>query len=172
MLPPTSQGFTIIELLFTMAVAVILLSVGIPSFQSLMQNSRVTAQANEFVTAVHTARSEAIKRDTPVALCASTDAATCAGSNNWASGWIIFTDSSGTAGTLNGTDTLLRSYKSLGGQSTLSAPSTNFVRYLQTGALAGSAVNFTLQAPGCSGDEVRSITISPQGHVRVQLQSC
>ena len=172
MLVRINQGFTLIELMLAIAIGAILLGIGLPSFQSFMQSSRVVTQTNEFVSSINSSRSEAIKRSTPVALCSSSNATSCAASDDWESGWIIFTDSSGTPGTLDGTDSLLRAFGALGGSSTLGATGINFLRYLQTGALSGASVNFTLQVADCSGDDSRQITINRQGHVRVQTQSC
>lgn len=170
---PGCRGFTLIELLLTVVIGSILLGIGMPSFKSFVQNSRVTTQTNEFVTAVNTSRSEAIKRSTPITLCASTDGATCAGSNNWATGWIIFTDSSGTAGVLDSPgDTLLRAYNALDGNNSLTTTATVFVRYLQSGALSGSSVEFKLQPHDCGEDEGKKITLNRLGYVRVATETC
>ena len=56
-----SSGFTLVELMITLAIAGILVAVGIPSFNSTISDSRLTSYANEFVTALNLARSEAIK---------------------------------------------------------------------------------------------------------------
>ena len=51
------NGFTLIELMITLAVAAIVLTVGIPSFQDFVYNNRLTTQANRFVTDMALARS-------------------------------------------------------------------------------------------------------------------
>jgi type IV fimbrial biogenesis protein FimT len=56
------RGFTLLELMVTVAVLAILLTVGVPSFRDLIQNNRVTTQTNELVTALNFARAEAVKR--------------------------------------------------------------------------------------------------------------
>ena len=56
------QGFTLLELMVAIAVLAILATVGVPSFQDLIQNNRVTTQTNELVTALNLARTEAVKR--------------------------------------------------------------------------------------------------------------
>ncbi len=85
------SGFTIVELMITVSVASILLAVAVPSFNQLMVTNRLTTQANDFVSALNYARSEAIKRNTSVSLCraSSATATTCAtAAGNW-SDWII-----------------------------------------------------------------------------------
>lgn len=55
-------GFTLVELMITIAVAAILLATATPSFTSLIQNHRLVAQHNDFVANLNLARSEAVKR--------------------------------------------------------------------------------------------------------------
>jgi len=66
---PTVRGFTLIELMVTLTVAMILLAIAVPSFTYVTVSSRLTTTANELVTALTVARSEAIKRNVPVAFC-------------------------------------------------------------------------------------------------------
>ena len=83
------SGFTMIELLVTVAIAAIVLAIGIPNFSKLLKENRTTTQTNLFVSSVNLARSEAVKRGVPVTLCASTDTISCAESTDWSTGWIF-----------------------------------------------------------------------------------
>jgi len=67
------QGFTLWELLMTLLVAGILIGVGVPNMMEFQRNGLMTAAANELVTDVLLARSEAVKRQAPVAVCLSDD---------------------------------------------------------------------------------------------------
>ena len=62
-------GMTVLEMLVTMAIAVILLGVGVPSFSSAILSSRLSTQASDVFGALQRARSEAITRATPVSSC-------------------------------------------------------------------------------------------------------
>jgi prepilin-type N-terminal cleavage/methylation domain-containing protein len=64
-----SAGFTLIELLVAMAVLVIIIAIAAPSFQSMMESNRLTAQNNELVSVLNLARSEAIRRRAPMSVC-------------------------------------------------------------------------------------------------------
>jgi type IV fimbrial biogenesis protein FimT len=68
-----AAGFTIIELMVTLTVAGILLAVGIPSFQQIIANNRLTGQANELVAALTLARSQAITTNRAVSFCRATN---------------------------------------------------------------------------------------------------
>ncbi len=56
----TSRGFTLLELMVTLAVAAILLSVGVPTFRSVIMDNSLACQVNQFVTSVNMARSAAV----------------------------------------------------------------------------------------------------------------
>jgi len=84
-------GFTLIELVVTMAVAAILITVAVPSMRTFIQNGRINTQINDLIGDLSLARSEAIKRRTNVGICKSANGTTCAG-GNWRDGRAIFVD--------------------------------------------------------------------------------
>lgn len=88
-------GFTLIELMVTLAVAAILLSTAAPSFVMLIANNRAASAANDVLASLHFARSEAVKRAADVSLCPSSDGAGCIDGTSWADGWILFVDTNG-----------------------------------------------------------------------------
>ena len=55
------HGFTLLELLVTLAVASILLSVGVPSFRGVIMDNRMVRDSNQFVASVNLARSAAVR---------------------------------------------------------------------------------------------------------------
>lgn len=71
----TEPGFTLIELMVTLAVAGILLAVGIPSYRSLTVGNHLSTVSNQLVSSLQVARMEAIKRNGPVQFCGDTAAA-------------------------------------------------------------------------------------------------
>ena len=85
-------GFTLIELMITLAIVGFLLMVGVPSLKTFMQGNQLIASTNELISALHVARSEAIKLNTRVSVCESSNGKTCATTGSWKSGWIVFVD--------------------------------------------------------------------------------
>jgi type IV fimbrial biogenesis protein FimT len=87
----SSAGFTLVELMITLLVGAILLGIAVPSFRNFVQDSRLTTESNSLVYSLNLARSEAVKSDGSVEVCASTNGTSCGGL--WASGWIVCTPS-------------------------------------------------------------------------------
>ncbi len=79
-------GYSVIELMTVLAIVAILLAVGVPSFNALLQNQRMTTTVNDFFAAVNLTRSEAIQRGTRVDLIPAGDGA------DWDKGWIVLID--------------------------------------------------------------------------------
>jgi type IV fimbrial biogenesis protein FimT len=99
------RGFTLIELMVTIAILAILISLAAPGFQRLLATNAVAGAVNALLSDVALGRSEAIKRGKPVTICLSarTDEATetnvvCSTgtlTRTWAAGWISFVDNDG-----------------------------------------------------------------------------
>ena len=104
------RGFTLIELMVAIAITAILLTVALPSFEVTLNSNRLTSSANEFVTALQTARMEAIRRNQHTAVCfsasAESAAPTCGAAG--ADGWITFVDAD-SDGSFDAGDSLLMS---------------------------------------------------------------
>jgi type IV fimbrial biogenesis protein FimT len=166
-------GLTLLELMMTLAVAAILLTIGAPGYHSVIQNNRAATQINSLVSALNLARSEAVKRGSRVSICASSNQTSCSGSPDWATGWIVFTDNSGVDGSLDAGDSLLRVADALTGSTALVVTSDaddsflQYLQYLSNGQInRDSSVTFSLTVPGCTGDNVRNVSISLPGRVR------
>jgi len=91
---PHLRGVTLIELMVAISVLVILTAVGVPNFESALNNTRLSSSANELGGAVQLARAESIRRNRSVVLCRSETLAACAAGNEW-SAWIVFVDTNG-----------------------------------------------------------------------------
>lgn len=164
------RGFTLLELMTAITVLGVLLGLAIPSFRDIIRNNRVTTQTNDLVSALNYARSEALKRSNPVTACSSTNGTTCAGVNNWSTGWIVFTDINAN-GTLDGADERLQQWPATTGGITLNSTTRAYVRYASTGMSSGSET-FSLLKPGCVGNYARQITVSTTGRIGSAVVAC
>ncbi|MEM7401626.1 MAG: GspH/FimT family pseudopilin [Pseudomonadota bacterium] len=85
------SAFTLIELMITLAVAAVVLTLGVPSFNNVIERNQLTAHINELVATLNFARSEAVKRNSSIRVCQSSDGISCGGTG-YEEGWIIFSD--------------------------------------------------------------------------------
>ena len=90
-----ARGFTLVELMVTLSVMAILAAIAAPSFSEALLGTRLSSYANNLASTAFFARSEAIKRNAIVTVCASSDGATCASSGGWEQGWIVMCNTSG-----------------------------------------------------------------------------
>ncbi|SJZ85619.1 GspH/FimT family pseudopilin [Novilysobacter spongiicola] len=88
--PAGPAGFTLVELMVTIAVAAVLLAIATPSFTAIANSNRLTSAANELVGSFQSARMEAVRLNARTEVCASADGATCGG-NDW-SQWLVRVD--------------------------------------------------------------------------------
>lgn len=102
-------GFTLMELVIAVAVALMLAAFAAPSFENISQNTQSAGEYNALTRALHYARSEAIKTSDSVSVCARATDSSCG--TDWANGWIVFTDSlsnGGSESVVDATDAVLR----------------------------------------------------------------
>ncbi|WP_158081309.1 GspH/FimT family pseudopilin [Rhodoferax fermentans] len=87
-----SAGFSLIELMVVIAIAAILATLAVPSFQGMIASSNLTSTTNDLVATFARARSDAVRRGKRVTVCMSANGAQCATSGTWSQGWIMFND--------------------------------------------------------------------------------
>lgn len=170
------RGFTLIELVMTVFLGTTMLTLGTPMFTDVMLNNRMVTETNLLVSALNTARSEAIKRGERVTLCKSNDQTSCGDSSvNWEDGWIVFNDPNNTGVYDNGTEELLLVSTGLESDSTLRV-GTNFsayVSYLPSGRSSGNGgVSDTFRLCDERGAEHgRAMRINAVGRIWTAKQS-
>lgn len=88
------SGFSLIEMAVTLLVIAIIASIAIPSFTAIVNNNRLATAANELVATLQFARMEAVRRNSRVIVCSSSDAQAAVPSctsGSWGQ-WIVFAD--------------------------------------------------------------------------------
>jgi type IV fimbrial biogenesis protein FimT len=98
------RGFSLIELVTTLAVVGVVLLLAAPAFSRLLGDTRVDAAAETLVSHMAYARTLAVNRGVRVSLCSSSDGRTCSGTPDWRSGWLVFFGSPAGDGSIPASD--------------------------------------------------------------------
>lgn len=171
-----SSGFSLLEFLVAIIILVILITIAMPNFRAVLQNNRTQSLANELVSALNLARSEAIKRGISVSLCAAADSTLSSCGSNWNNGWLVFTNPNEDASFDNNTsEILLRTQQIIGpGYAISNTPSSGVATYTSTGFPLSTTGNmvFTINASGCTGNNNRNVTISTTGRITNTAVAC
>lgn len=119
------RGFTLIELMIAIAIVAILVVIATPSYEYLMTTNRMAGEINEFVSSLHFARSEAVKRGQQVVVCKSDTKVCladgdpgdcgCTNAGDWGQGWILFADSLTLNDTVDAGESIIKGYPPLKG---------------------------------------------------------
>jgi type IV fimbrial biogenesis protein FimT len=150
------SGFTLIEMMVTISVLAILLAIAVPSFQEVTLSSKLTSLANDFVASAQLARSEAIKRNRPARLCASSDGSTCTG--DWADGWVVLREDG----------VVVQAQKKLPDGFMMSGNVTS-ISFSATGVGVTAAATLTVcRATPSEGSQERVVSISSTGRPSVE----
>lgn len=86
------KGFTLIELIITLAIMGILSAYGLPNFYELKLNKQLQSERNRLTGSLQLARSYSVMHQSFVIVCPSLSGNGCDNQSNWHEGWIIFTD--------------------------------------------------------------------------------
>jgi type IV fimbrial biogenesis protein FimT len=165
-----AAGFTLVELMVTIAVAAIVVAVGVPSFLRTLARHTIASQAEELQDAVRMGRNEAMKRSGPVVLCRTEESnpSHCAGSGGSWQTWVLFTDVA-RSGSFAAGDAVLRQRQDASRRTTVTGDAAS-IRFEATGiarADVGSAV-FVLGERGATDRaQQRQVCVNPRGEVAI-----
>lgn len=183
------QGFTLVELVVTIALLAILTTLAAPSFAELLRQWRRDSATRELTTSLQLARSEAIKSSRQMVVCPSTDGESCEASNEWNTGWIVFVDdgadtfANANNQTYDTDERILKVASAQSGIASIASPGVQWLVFLPngimrtgtgTGAAAtfnNAATTFTITPSGATdATQVDNINVSLVGRVTVMTE--
>lgn len=178
-----SRGVTLVEMLVVIAIVAILAAIAAPSFRQMTVDTRMSTQANDFLTMINYTRSEAVKRNVRVTMCKSSSGTGCSTAGNWEQGWIVFVDSGANAGIVDSGETILKVHGALSNGSTLTGAGTtvsDFITYMPNGQARtaagvqqGGAIKLCSNESAYKGRNIiiTSGTTAPTGNGRAMVDS-
>ncbi|MEJ2466261.1 MAG: GspH/FimT family protein [Candidatus Thiodiazotropha sp.] len=161
------RGFTLLELLTTLALAALLLTITVPALNSLSARNQQTAEINRFIRHLQLARSHAVKTGRDHVLCPSSNMTDCRGNAHWEQGYILFQDSD-SDGNRSPSESLLQVSKPMGniGIAMQSTSGRKAVIYRADGHSAGSNLTLTFCDPE-NDIAPKAVIVSNTGRARV-----
>jgi type IV fimbrial biogenesis protein FimT len=160
-----SRGFTLIELMVTVAILALVLGIAIPSFQDFVRRNRMAAATNNLVSALALARSEAVRRAARVTIASA----------DWSGGWQVFVDTGTVGDSSDADDIVLRVYQPNAGGAAAITPDANFsdyISYLPSGESMGSGGSGSGDFELCIDGNARVVSINNTGRVSTASGSC
>lgn len=169
-----NAGFTLVELMVTLVVAIVLISFAAPLLDSLRGGSQAVSTANTIVSAIKYARSEAVTRGVNVIFLPT---------SSWAGDIEVYVENdaivSGTTPSRGSSDTLLRQWSdvsdfvSKSGSIDVLPSSTAYVGFEPSGIRTNSTqISITVTPSNCKGEDRRVITLYPVGQVEIAKAAC
>lgn len=160
------QAFTLVELMVTLAVFAVLVTLAIPAFNSYVRSNRLSSETNALFGALSFAYQEAKIRGANVSVCRSSDGTSCAAdTSGWNAGWIIFVNTDNDApAVVDVGEEVLRVYGALSTGNTLSVSAgfSNFITYRPTTGHSSAQGQFVLCDSTGAASAV-SITVNRKG---------
>jgi len=167
-------GLTLVELLVVLIITALAVGMALPSLAGLVSDARLTSTTNQFITTLHYARSEAIKRGGTVTLCKSSDSGMCRLDDGWEQGWIVFADTNGN-GLRDLDEDLLTTTTGHDGELSIIGNHhvQNYIAYRATGAAITATGALQIgTVTVCLRGQARRIILNRAGRPRTERGSC
>ena len=170
-LPVRSAAFTLIELVVTLAIAALIVGVGLPAFHDWLAAVQLADHAKQIAESMTRARTEAIRRGHRVNLCKAPDRRQCINRGGWDAGYIVYVDVN-RDGQLSGDESILAIEGRAPPGITVAAnrPLDNYVSYTSLGhaRMLNGALQMGTFTVCRTGQRALHVVLAGSGRVRIE----
>jgi type IV fimbrial biogenesis protein FimT len=162
----TQQGLSLVELIGTISIVAVVNAMAGPTLGETFKRNQLRSQAEQVMTTLNLARSEAVKRNQPVSICRSSNGTSCTG--DWQDGWIVFSNLDGDNVLDIGTDEVIRVYEGLAhGHAFYGTVGTDAMTYFSDGSYAGGSETVRICSEDADLEHSWTVEINTVGRPRV-----
>jgi type IV fimbrial biogenesis protein FimT len=161
----TERGWTLVELLCTLAIASIMFGSGMSLLAGVLERGRSAAVRQALADSLVAAGARAGLSDVRAVLCPSEDGETCSDGADWSAGWVVFMDRNANREIEGGERIVVRQGHLPGRVRLLSTKGRTRIVFQATGGNAGSNVTFTL-CDGRGPKHAATLVLANNGRLR------
>lgn len=164
-------GFSLTELVTTLAIVGVITAIAAPSLSRLRQNESLRSDVHEMLAHINRARWHAVNKQIAVTTCATQDGATCMDSHDWTTGWISFEDLD--EDYVRDADEPILHYGRPASAKTLTiaafGPASEYLRFLPNGRTIENSTLTFCDRRGAA--DARAVRVSRSGRARISVGS-
>ena len=157
------SGFTLVELMVTIAILATLTAVALPNFDDFIRKTKVDNEISELHRLLLTARNTAINTDQNVTICAIGTGSKCTGGSNWKNEIVVFIDTNANS-TLDAGEEVIRRKEAADSSDKMEFTSASII-YTPSGRTTVDTSGTFKYCPNEHVDDSRGIEISASGRV-------
>ena len=157
------SGFTLVELMVTVAILAIVTAVALPNFGDFIRKTKVDNEISELHRLLLTARNTAINTDQNVTICAIGTGSKCTGGSGWKNDIVVFIDANSNS-TLDAGEEVIRRKEAADSNDRMEFTSASII-YTPSGRTTVDTSGTFKYCPKEHVDDSRGIEVSASGRV-------
>lgn len=163
---PRQRGYTLLELLIALTILLILSTLALPSFSSIVKRTQAEIQMHALIDAAQLARSSAVSRRESVVFCATSNQQVCG--DDWTQGAMVFVDPNNNR-RIDPNEPVITTLPPTPEGSRLvmrAALNKQYLRYMSTGMLENTAGSWVYCPANATEREARNVIFNRTGRMR------
>ena len=161
-----STGFTLVEMMMTLAIVAVLGAVALPGFGNLLGRLRQQAAVDDLQTALNQARIAAVSRGRHVVVCPTLDGVDCTHTTEWHHGWLLFADLDHDRLRSDGEPVIIAGQAQPAGIGIVASTGRLRVDYQPDGSASGTNLTLTVCSRTLGADGARTLVVNQVGRIR------